>query len=264
MFDAFYIAATGMNAQQQNVDAVANNLANVNTTGYKKSRVSFFDLVAKDADRASNMGTAAATSLLDVGLNKGVGVGIAAIHKLFDAGDIKKTDSVHDVAIAGDGFLELSLVDGSTAYARGGTLRVNADGLLSTLSGHALKPGISVPEGAESLVISTDGRVTVRMTNQSVPVEIGRLQLVRFPNNAGLSAEGDNLYRATPASGEAISGRAGEEGVGTLRQGHLEGSNVKMVEEMVNLMVAQRAYEASVKVIQASDELLGMVNNLRK
>lgn len=264
MFDAFYIAATGMTAQQQNVDAVANNLANVNTAGFKKSRVSFFDLVAKDADRALGVSGTNAVSFLDGAPQKGVGVGIAAIHKLFDAGDIKKTDSAYDLAIAGDGFLEVSLADGSQAYTRGGTLRINADGLLATQSGHALKPGISIPEGAQNLVIALDGRVTVQTTGQSSPVEIGRLQLVRFANASGLSADGDNLYRVTPASGEAIAGSGGEEGMGTLRQGHLEGSNVKMVEEMVNLMVAQRAYEASVKVIQASDELLGMVNNMRK
>jgi flagellar basal-body rod protein FlgG len=264
MLDAFYIAATGMHAQQQNVDAVANNLANVNTPGFKKSRVTFFDLVTRDAERALATNVNSAAALLDIAPQKGAGVGVAAIHKLFEAGDIKKTDSIYDLAIAGDGFLEVSLPDGTTAYTRGGSLRVNAEGLLSTMSGHSLRPGISIPEGAQNLLITLDGRVTVQMTGQSSPVEIGRLQLVRFANAAGLTGEGDNLYRATPASGEAIAGRGGDDGMGTLRQGHLEGSNVKMVEEMVNLMVAQRAYEASSKVIQASDELLGMINNLRR
>ena len=264
MFDAFHIAATGMNAQQQNVDAVANNLANVNTTGFKKSRVSFFDLVARDADRALAVGTDVATAPLDAARTSGVGVGIASIAKLFEAGDMKKTDSAFDIAIAGDGFLEVSMPDGSRAYTRGGSFKVNADGLLATTTGHTLKPGIAVPENAQNLLVAVDGRVTVQMPNQTTPVELGRLEMVRFTNLAGLSAEGDNLYRASATSGEAIAGRAGEDGFGTLRQGYLEGSNVKMVEEMVNLMVAQRAYEASVKVVQAADEMLGMVNNMRK
>lgn len=264
MFDAFHIAATGMNAQQQNVDAVANNLANVNTTGFKKSRVTFFDLVARDADPALALAAERAGELQDAVRATGVGVGISSVAKLFDAGDIKRTDSPFDIAIGGDGFLEVTLPDGTRAYTRGGTMKVNAEGLLSTLSGHPLKPGIAVPENATGLAISVDGQVSVQMPGQATPVEIGRLELMRFTHAAALEALGDNLYRPNAATGEPIAGRATDEGFGSLRQGHLEGSNVKMVEEMVNLMVAQRAYEANVKVVQAADEMLGMVNSMRR
>jgi len=264
MFDALFIAATGMQAQQQNVDTVANNLANVNTVGFKKSRISFFDLVTRGTSSSPSMSADTQLDGLDVTQKIGVGVGIGSISRLFDAGDAKKTESPYDLAIAGDGFLEVTMPDGSRAYTRGGTVKVNGEGLLAALSGYAFKPGIAVPENVKGFDIGTDGKVFATVPNQSSPVELGQLEMVRFTNPAGLSAEGDNLYRSTAASGEPISGRPGEDGVGTLRQGFLEGSNVKMVEEMVNLMVAQRAYEASVKVIQASDEMLGMVNSLRK
>lgn len=262
MFDALYIAATGMQAQQLNVDTVANNLANVNTTGFKKGRVSFSDLVVRDAARVA--GAEADRGLLADPTRVGAGVGIAGLSKLFDMGDMKKTESPLDLAIQGDGFLEITLPDGATAYSRGGTFKVNRDGLLATQAGHALKPGLSIPENAEAVMIGSDGRVQVRIAGQATPMEVGQLQVVRFANPQGLLSQGDALYRASEASGEPITGRPGEDGMGTLAQGFLEGSNVKMVEEMVNLMVAQRAYEASVKVIQASDEMAAMANGLRK
>ncbi len=262
MFDALYIAATGMQAQQLNVDTVANNLANVNTTGFKKGRVSFSDLVVRDAARVA--GAEADRGLLAEPARVGAGVGIAGLAKLFDMGDLKKTESPMDLAIQGDGFLEVTLPDGATAYSRGGTFKVNRDGLLATQAGHALKPGLSIPENAEAVMIGGDGRVQVRVAGQATPMEVGQLQVVRFANPQGLLSQGDALYRSSEASGEPISGRPGEDGLGTLAQGFLEGSNVKMVEEMVNLMVAQRAYEASVKVIQASDEMAAMANGLRK
>ncbi|MFM2450544.1 MAG: hypothetical protein RIS44_2994 [Pseudomonadota bacterium] len=263
MFDALYIAATGMQAQQLNVDTVANNLANVNTTGYKKGRVSFSDLMVRESNRV------AAGADNDRGLfvdpsRVGAGVGIASLAKLFDAGDMKKTESPMDIAIQGDGFLEVTLPDGGSAFSRGGTFKVNRDGLLATQSGYALKPGLSIPDNAQAVVIANDGRVQARVAGQTNLVDVGQLQLVRFNNPQGLLAQGDALYRSSEASGEPISGRPGEDGMGTLAQGFLEGSNVKMVEEMINLMVAQRAYEASVKVIQASDEMLAMTNGLRK
>lgn len=260
MFDALQIAATGMHAQQLNVDTIANNLANVNTVGFKKSQVSFSDLVTRTASPGAMTRNADAPTTL----TRGTGVTVASIAKLFDAGEVKKTDSAYDLTIAGDGFFEVILPDGSRAYARGGTLKVNADGHLATLAGQALKPGISVPENVQELTISADGKVSVRTPAQSTPVEMGQLELVRFIGPSALAAMGDNLYRATDESGEPISGRPGTDGMGTIRQGYLEMSNVKLVQEMVNLMVAQRAYEASVKVAQASDEMLGMVNNLHK
>lgn len=259
MFDALYIGATGMHAQQTQVDAIANNLANVNTPGFKKTRVSFSDLVVGGLSVAQHAtGEAAAPTAT------GAGVRIGSAGKVFAGGELKKTDAPLDLAIAGDGFLELSMPDGSRAFARGGTLKINADGLLASQSGIPLKPGISIPDNAEVLLISTTGRVQVRMPGQAAPLELGQLEVVRFANASGLLAEGANVYRATEASGEPMGGRAGEDGTGSLAQGFLETSNVMLLEEMVDLMVAQRAYEASVKVVQASDEMLGMINALRK
>jgi flagellar basal-body rod protein FlgG len=259
MFDALQIAATGMHAQQLNVDTTANNLANVNTIGFKKARIGFSDLVTTGTNQAGTV-----QGWQDAAARLGAGVSVSSISKSFDQGDAKKTDSPFDILISGDGFLEVALADGTRAYTRGGTLKINADGMLATQTGHALKPAISVPANTQSLVISTDGKVVARLPNQATPVELGSLDLVRFSNAVALDALGDGLYKATDLSGDAIAGRAGEDGVGTIQQGQLEGSNVKLVEEMVNLMVAQRAYEASVKVAQASDEMLGLVNNLRK
>jgi flagellar basal-body rod protein FlgG len=258
MFDALYIGATGMQAQQTNVDAIANNLANVNTTGFKKTRVSFTDLVTQAAQASGNTPPLAATP------GTGAGVALATTTKVFDAGDLKTTGSPMDIAIQGDGFLELAMTDGTRAYTRGGTLKVNADGQLATQAGIPLKPGITIPDGASAITISASGLVQVTIQGQSTPATAGQLEMVRFTNAQGLLAQGDDVYRATEASGEPIAGKPGEDGMGTIAQGFLESSNVKMVEEMVNLMVAQRAYEASVKVVQASDEMLGMVNGLRR
>jgi flagellar basal-body rod protein FlgG len=265
LIDALYIAATGMQSQQLHVDTIANNIANVNTTGYKKGRVGFADLMMRENQRVSQptademrAGALGGTQRI------GAGVGIASLSKVFDGGDLKKTENAFDVAIQGDGFLEIAMPDGSRAFTRGGTLKVNRDGMLVTQAGHVLKPSISIPENTQAIVIGADGRVLVRQAGQNTQVEVGQLEMVRFNAPTQLSALGDNLYRSTEGSGEALPGRPGEDGMGTVAQGFIEGSNVKMVEEVVNLMVAQRAYEASVKVVQASDEMLGMINNLRK
>lgn len=254
MLDALYIAATGMQSQQTQVDAIANNLANVSTPGFKKTRLVFSDLVAG----------AVAPALDASASGSGAGVRIASIMRVFDAGDIKKTGAPLDVAIAGEGFFELAMPDGTRAYARGGALKVNADGLLSNAQGIPLKPGIAVPESAQALVIDATGRVQVQLPGQSGPHDVGQLDVVRFNNPQGLLAQGANVYRASEASGDPVGGRAGEDGTGTVAQGFLEASNVTLLDEMVGLMLAQRAYEASVKVVQASDEMLGMINGLRK
>lgn len=267
MFDALSIGATGMQAQQMNVDTIANNLANVNTPAYKKGRVSFTDLMASEARNVlGDQGPDAASVAGPLGTvaHLGGGVGIASVGKMFETGELRQTGSPFDVAIQGDGFLEVTMPDGSRAFTRGGTLKVNSDGLLVTQSGQVLKPGITVPSNATNITITSDGHVSLTVPNQATPVEAGQLELVRFSNPQALTALGDNLYRSSNDSGEPIAGKPGQDGIGTLAQGVLEGSNVKMVDEMVNLMVAQRAYEASVKVVQASDEMLGMVNNLRK
>lgn len=265
MFDALYIGATGMQAQQLNVETIANNLANANTVGFKKARVGFADLMVRDtAGVVSPTSEEARAGALAAGRQLGAGVSVSSLSKVFEMGELKKTDSPFDIAIQGEGFLEVMLADGSSAFVRGGTLKVNKDGLLATGTGYALKPALAMPDNAEALTIGRDGRVQVRLQNQPNPIELGQIELVRF-NGAGLlAAMGDNLYQANEASGDPISLRPGEQGIGTLAQGHLESSNVRMVDEMVNLMLAQRAYEASVKVVQAADEMLAMVNNLRK
>ncbi|MGJ3703987.1 flagellar basal-body rod protein FlgG [Variovorax sp. AFSI2.2] len=262
MFDALYISATGMQAQQLNVDTIANNLANVNTTGFKKSKVGFSDLMVREAGRLAQ--TQEEAGILGAESRLGAGVGIASVSKLFDMGDLKKTESAFDIAIRGEGFLEVTMPDGSSAYTRGGTFKVNRDGLLATSGGFPLKSNLAIPDNAQNLQIDGDGRVRVQVGGQSTPVEVGQLDLVRFTSPSALLPQGDNLYRSSTGSGEAIAGKASEDGMGSFAQGFLEGSNVKLTEEMVNLMVAQRVYEANVKVMQASDEMLGMINGLRK
>lgn len=268
MFDALSIGATGMQAQQLNVDTIANNLANVNTPAFKKGRVSFTDLMATQAPsvlssaRAEDPEQSGAPLALAPML--GGGVGIARVGQSFEMGELRQTGSPFDVAIQGDGFLTVILSDGSRAFTRGGTLHVNTDGLLATQGGQVLSPAITVPANATSIAIASDGTVRIAVPNQTEPINAGQLDLVRFADPSALTSLGENLYRATDASGEPIVAKAGQDGVGTLAQGSLEASNVKMVDEMVDLMVAQRAYEANVKVVQASDDMLGMINNLRK
>lgn len=265
MNDALYIAATGMQAHQLGVDTIANNLANVSTPGYKASRVSFQEMVYREAQA----GGAAAGALqgiggLNYGAGQGSGVSIGYLSKLFVTGELRQTDGPLDVAIAGDGFMEVVLPDGSNAFSRGGSLRVNSDGFLTTADGNLLKPNIHVGLDAKNIKIGADGRVLVSNGTQSTPSEVGRIDIAHFTDPASLRALGRNLYAASERSGEAEFGKPGEDGFSVLAPGFIEASNVNLVDEMVNLMVAQRAYGMSVKVIQAADEMLGMSNNLRR
>ncbi len=264
MPDSLYIAATGMQAQQMNVDTIANNLANANTAAFKKGRISFTDLMVLESARTGASDGAADPSSAAGASMVGNGVGISSSSKIFDAGGVTQTGSAWDVAIQGDGFFRVTLADGSTAYTRGGTLKVNAEGQLTTESGLALQPAISVPANVGSVTIGADGAITATVAGQTKATQLGQLQLTRFANPAALSAQGDNLYVATDAAGTPTQGNPGTDSLGSLQQGYLEGSNVKMVDEMVNLIIAQRAYEASSKIVQASDEMMQMVNNLRR
>lgn len=257
MNDALFIAATGMQTQQTNVDTIANNIVNASTPAFKRSVVSFTDMVTA---QSQPVGTARQGGAIGPVPVTGIGVGLARVGRAYDAGDLKKTDSQYDVAMNGDGFIGVAMSDGTKAVTRGGTLKVNADGMLATQGGLALQPGIAIPENALSLTIGPDGRVQVTLPNQAAPQDVGQLELVRFANPDQLTPLGDNLYAVTDAAGESTS----SDGVGTVQQGYLEGSNVRMVDEMVNLMLAQRAYDASVKVIQTSDEMLASANNLRR
>jgi flagellar basal-body rod protein FlgG len=257
MNDALFIAATGMQTQQTNVDTIANNIVNAGTPAFKRSVVSFTDMVTA---QTRPVGMSRQEGAIGPAPVTGIGVGLARVGRAYDAGDLKKTDSQYDVAVNGDGFIAVAMADGTKAVTRGGTLKVNADGMLATQTGLALKPGIAIPENAQSLVIGPDGRVQVTLPNHAARQDVGQLELVRFANPDQLTPVGDNLYAVTDAAGESTSA----DGVGTVQQGYLEGSNVRMVDEMVNLMLAQRAYDASVKVIQTSDEMLAAANNLRR
>lgn len=258
MNDALYIAATGMQSQQLNVDTIANNLANATTPGFKRGRVNFQDLMYRDAAGAQGAESVAQAT----GLH-GSGVGVATLMKYFGAGELKQTDNPMDLAVRGDGFLEVQMPEGGTAFWRGGALRVTEEGWLATAEGHVLQPQIPVGRDGRSWSIAADGRV-LGVDNRGKSVELGRLQLHTFANAGALKPAGGNLYRAGADSGEPLAARPGAEGTGTLVQGAQEQSNVKLVDEMVNLMMAQRAYEMNVKVIQAADEMLGMSNNMRK
>lgn len=263
MFDALQISATGMQAQQLQVDTIANNLANVHTTGFKRSRVAFADLVVQDVARKASAERSSEADLLAPNARVGAGVTVAQLTKMFEMGEPLKTGSPFDFIVQGDGFVEVILGDGSKAYSRGGTLAIGKDGQLTMAGGQTLKPGIQVPADMKSLIVHQDGRVQAVLTHSAEPVDIGQIELVRFINPQGLSPQGDNLYRATDASGDAQLLRPGEDAVG-LVQGVLESSNVKMVDEMVQLVVAQRTYEANAKVVQAADEMMGLVNGLRR
>lgn len=260
MNDSLYIAATGMHMQQKSVDAIANNLANVSTPGFKKSRVSFEDMVYREIARTGTADVAQGAP----DLWRGAGVSMASLSKIFTAGELRKTDAPFDLAIAGDGFLEVTMADGSSAYSRGGTLSVDKDGFLTLADGRLLKPALHVGADVQSLVVKADGQVLAQGRGQTELAEVGRIELSYFADTAGLVALGSNLYQPTSRSGDAAYARPGEQQLGTLAQGHIEASNVNLVNEMVDLMAAQRAYESSVKVIQASDEMLGMSNNLRR
>jgi flagellar basal-body rod protein FlgG len=256
LIDSLYIGATGLHAQQVNVDTVANNLANVNTSGFKRARVAFEDVMYREVQRAQGAEGGAQLG--------GSGVGVASVHKLFAPGDLKKTDNAFDIAIRGDGFLEATTAEGQQVYTRTGRLTVNKDGYLATAEGHTLKPFINVPADAKSIEISSTGIVSATFGGNRANEELGQLELALFTNPAGLQPLGENAYRATEAAGAPSFGNPGSEGRGATVQGYLEASNVKLVDEMVNLMTAQRAYEVNAKVIQASDELMSLSNNLRR
>lgn len=261
MLESLFIAATGMHAEQSQIDTIANNLVNMNTTGYKKSRVAFETLMPQAATADSqplNSSVSSASSF------KGMGVSGTKLLLDFADGALQQTQNELDLAIRGQGLFELQMPDGSVTYSRAGSFHVNSDGYLVNAEGYPLSATIQISEDAEKVLIGADGRVQIKLQNSDQLNDIGYLEVSHFANAAGLRPVGNNLYLATDTSGEAISSRAGENGAGTLAQGYLEGSNVQMVEELTNMMTAQRAYEANSRVLQASDEILGIINNLRK
>jgi flagellar basal-body rod protein FlgG len=252
--------ATGMQAQQLNLNTISNNLANVNTTGFKRSKIEFQDLIYQ---KPRAVGTeAGGGELVPTGVEMGNGSRVVSTAKIFTQGQLNQTGEKYDVAIQGDGFFEVQRADGTTAYTRDGALKVSADGKITTSDGLPLLSNFQpITPGATDVSISSSGDVTVVSPsgNQSF-----RVQLVRFNNPSGLRSLGGNLYEETPASGTPAQGNPGEDGFGTLSQGYLEGSNVNVVEEMVNMITAQRAYEINSKSIQTSDEMLQRIAQLKQ
>ncbi len=251
-----------MAAQQMRTEVIANNLANVNTAGFKKSRVDFEDMVYQQIRAAGSATSQEAEAAL--GLESGLGTRAVATVRNFAVGNLRTTNSPLDLAIEGNGFFQLSLPGGETGYTRAGALHLNAEGQIVTADGFALEPQISVPSNANSITISKDGIVSVSLPGQSAPQQLGTIELAMFQNPAGLEARGGNTFVATSASGDPVTGVPGTDGMGMIAQGFLEDSNVSVVEEMVQMILGQRAYEANSRVIRAADEMLQQVNNLSR
>lgn len=262
MLPALFTAATGMRAQQTNIDVIANNLANVNTTGFKRGRADFQDLLyqtLRQAGAPSSNQTETPT-----GIQVGLGSRTAAVHRLFLQGDMQNTDNQLDLAIDGGGFFQILQPNGEIAYTRAGALKLDSQGRIVTSDGFPLEPELVIPTDALSISVGTDGIVSVLQPGNVNSQQIGQLRLVNFANPAGLSGLGRSLFQPTTSSGDPIEGVPGEQGLGTLQQGFLEISNVSVVEEMVQLITGQRAYEINSKAVQAADEMLQDAVNLRR
>ncbi len=262
MLRSLRTAALGMSAQQTGVDNIAHNLANANTTGYKRSNVVFQDLLYQTVQAQGQAENQSATR--PASLQIGHGASPIATMRNFTQGSLEQTGNRLDIAINGDGFLQVRMPDGKVAYARDGALNVSADGTLITQTGLSIEPDLTIPPDATDIHISQDGLVAVRLENESELIDIGQLELARFSNPAGLKAMGGNLYQQTDSSGEPLIGTPGQDGLGVVRQGYLEVSNVDVVTEMVNLISSQRAYEINSKMVTTSEEMLQIANNLKR
>jgi flagellar basal-body rod protein FlgG len=256
---SMWVAKTGLSAQSTRMTVIANNLANVNTTGFKKDRAMFEDLLYQRIVQAGAQ--ADVNSQNPTGLMLGTGTRVVSTEKVHRQGNMLSTENALDVAIAGDGFLSVQQADGTIAFTRDGSLKLSSEGTLVTATGEAIIPAITIPADAASITIGRDGTVSAELANGGGSVQVGQLQLSRFVNNAGLQPIGRNLYQQTSASGAAIVGIPGAQGAGMLMQGSLEASNVNIVEEMVNMIETQRAYEINSKAISAADGMLRFLNN---
>jgi flagellar basal-body rod protein FlgG len=260
---ALAIAATGMNAQQTNLEVIANNIANINTTGYKRARAEFSDLLYQ-VDRMQGMPNRANASIVPEGVSIGLGVKTSAVRNLHVQGGLTNTGNKLDLALTGNGWFQIEGADGETLYSRAGSFNTNATGQLVTVDGFAVQPAITVPPDALEIVVNKSGQIFARLDGQMELAELGQLTLATFANEAGLAPLGDNLFRETPASGAANVGVPGDLGYATVEQGYLESSNVDPVKEITELISAQRAYEMNSKVIQAADEMAAVVSkNIR-
>ena len=265
MVRSLWTGASGMIGQQSNIDTISNNLANVNTAGFKRMRADFEDLLYQTVRTAGTPATE--DTVVPVGIQMGHGVKLAATQRMFGQGSLQNTENVYDMAIQGEGFFRIRMYDGSLAYTRDGSFKVDSDGRLVTGNGYWVQPDILFPEGflPEKISVSKDGRVSVITPEDlSNPIEVGQIELYRFPNPVGLTAVGENLFKVTGASGDPIPGRPGYEGMGQIAHKFLEMSNVSVVREMVDLIVAQRAYEFNSKTIQTTDNMLGTATALKR
>ncbi len=262
MIRSLYTAATGMIAQQTQIDVTSHNIANVNTIGYKKQRAEFADLFYQVSEYAGI--SSSDTSVSPTGIEVGLGARPTAISKQFTQGNFKETGNNLDMAITGNGFFQLQLPDGTIGYTRNGAFKLDGQGQVVNSDGYKLIPEITVPENAVAVAIGSDGIVSVVQAGEQEPTQIGQIELANFINPAGLHSLGDNNYINTVASGDAILGTAGLEGLGQIKQGFVEMSNVQLVEEMTDLITGQRAYEANSKAITTSDEMLQTVNQLKR
>jgi flagellar basal-body rod protein FlgG len=254
MDSALWAAKTGLEAQQTRMAVTANNLANVNTTGFKRGRVAFEDLLYQNVRQVG--ADAAQDTQLPSGLTVGTGVRVVATEKTYTQGNLQVTSNALDVAINGRGFFQVALPDGTNAYTRDGSFKVNAQGELVTSGGYRVQPAVSIPDGAQSVSIGTDGVVSVQLAGQAAPSQVGSLQVVDFINPAGLQARGENLLLESAASGPPQTGTPGLNGLGSLQQGALEASNVNVVEELVAMIETQRAYEMNSKAVSTADKML--------
>ncbi|HKY92228.1 MAG TPA: flagellar basal-body rod protein FlgG [Nevskiaceae bacterium] len=259
MNSALWVAKTGLDAQATRMTVISNNLANVATTGFKRGRAAFEDLLYQTVKQAG--GQTSQQTQSPTGLNLGTGVRVVATDRQFAQGNLQQTNNPLDLAVNGRGFFQVLLPDGSNAYTRDGSFQVDSQGQLVTASGFPVQPGITVPDGTQSVTIGADGTVSVQLAGQAAPQQIGSLQLTDFINPAGLQSQGENLYIETAASGAPQTGTPGLNGVGRIVQGSLESSNVNVVEELVNMIETQRAYEMNSKAISTTDQMLAYVSN---
>jgi flagellar basal-body rod protein FlgG len=259
---SLHIAGTGMMAQQTNVEVISNNIANMSTTGYKRRRAEFQDLIYQNLRRVGSQ-SAETGSLLPSGAQIGLGVKTGAVYRISEQGNLSQTENRFDMAIRGNGYFQIALPSGETAYTRDGTFALSAEGTIVTADGFVVQPGITIPAAARDVTINATGEVLAKLDGQIEPQNVGQLQLAIFANEGGLEAVGDNLLLATPGSGAAQQAAPGSPGYGQVLQGFIETSNVNVVTEITNLITAQRAYEMNSRVISASDEMLSTLSRLR-
>jgi|UniRef100_A0A832EXS1 flagellar basal-body rod protein FlgG len=262
MIRALWTAATGMQGQQTNIDVIANNLANVNTVGFKRSRADFEDLIYQTQKEAGVNTTS--NTVEPTGIQIGLGTQLADVSKNFMQGSLQETGNPLDLAIQGSGFFQITMPDGTIAYTRAGDFKLDNNGRIVTTDGYPLSPEITVPQDTTSISVGNDGTISVLEAGQTTPTQLGQIQLAFFANPAGLKAIGQNLFQQTVSSGTPTLGTPGINGLGTINQGYLEMSNVSVVQEMVDMIAAQRAYETNAKVIQTSDQMLQTANNLKQ